>query len=94
MSFPEVATPPGILPTGIISPEANLEDHCSLPNGFLKKYRPSPSSAMAFDVRIVLWRLELGLKLLAYHRHDSIPDYFVHISLQFLQSLQEMRNFQ
>lgn len=57
----------------------------------LEGYRPALLPDMAFDLRVALWRLELGLELLAYHRHDSIPDYFIHISHHFLRSLQEIR---
>lgn len=60
----------------------------------LEEYRQLLVSAITFDLRIVLWQLELGLELLAYHRHDEVPDYFIHISHQFLQSLQEMRDLQ
>lgn len=56
----------------------------------LEGYRQSLPPDPTFDLRIALWRLELGLGLMDYHRHDQVPDYFLFIGKHFLRSLEAM----
>jgi aminoglycoside phosphotransferase (APT) family kinase protein len=65
-----------------------------LPTSWLREgYQQASALDATFEGRITLWRVALGLELLAYHgiRDDQEPAFLRFLCQQFLQDLEELR---